>query len=96
VKHLYEYNEDFGRMGTLTGRLLLTKNEYQDLLSKEFHADDVLGKHSEIDCELTVDNLKLLTDDETFLALAEKLGIDLECGFDPRCYIDDEEVDEEE
>jgi hypothetical protein len=92
---LYQYHEDFGRCGSLTGRLLLTDEEYQGLLGKTFVAYDVLGKHSEIESELTAENLTLVTDDAVFINRAEELGVDLETGFDPRCYMEDEEIEED-
>ena len=91
IKKLYQYQEDFGRMGTLTGRILLDDEEYNDLLDRSGTAQDVLGKHSEIDIEITPETLKLVTDDHDFLRRSEELKVDLECGFDPRGYLDEDE-----
>lgn len=95
VKNLYQYEEDFGRMGTLTGRILLSADERAALEGASGCVFDVLGKHSEVSIEINPETLTLVTDDQSFLALAAKLGVNLECGFDPRCYLDEKELDED-
>jgi hypothetical protein len=95
VKKLYQYEEDFGRMGCLTGRLLLSDEERAALEGQSGYADDVLGKHSEVEIEINPETLTLVTADAAFLARAAELGVDLECGFDPRGFLNEEEIDED-
>lgn len=95
-KKLYEYYEDFGRMGSLSGRMLLTDAERDELEGASGYAYDVLGKHSEIEITLDDETLRLVTDDQIFLERAQTLGVSLESGFDPREYLPEEDDLEEE
>jgi hypothetical protein len=52
----------------------------------------VLGKHSEVILTLDEDNITEVTDDEKFIELFEKYG--LENGYNPFDYYDEQEEDE--
>jgi hypothetical protein len=88
---LYRFHLDISRMGTLHGTFFMEPEEYADILGCSGYACDVLGKHSEIDFTLTDENLTLVTDDAQFLQRAKELGVDLESGFDPRDYLEEDE-----
>lgn len=82
MRKLYEYLENFGRMGTLSGRMLLTDEEHAGLLGKSIWVGDELGKHSEVEVTFSNETVRLVTDNQEFLAMAEKLGVSLHSGFD--------------
>jgi hypothetical protein len=92
---LYEYCESFGRMGVLTGRILLSDEDRASLEGATGIVDEALGKHSEVEIILNDKTLTVVTDDQAFLARATELGINLECGFDPRNYLNEVEIDED-
>jgi hypothetical protein len=81
MEKLYEYSEDFGRIGTLSGRMLLTDEAHDQLLGKSAWASEYLGKHSEVEVNFTADTVRLITDNQEFLETAKKLGVRLDSGF---------------
>lgn len=78
---LYEYSEYFGRMGTLSGRMILTDGQHAKLLGKSAWASEYLGKNSEVEVHFTTETVRLITDNQEFLETAKKLGIRLDSGF---------------
>jgi len=83
---LYEFKANFGRMGSLNGRFFLDEEIealLPELYGKSIDFGEVLGKHSEVVFDLKPEHLKLVTDDQAFLAKAEELGISLAHGYDP-------------
>lgn len=45
---MYKYNQDYGRMGSLSGVFLADEKDLAWFMGAEVWADDVLGKHSEV------------------------------------------------
>lgn len=45
---MYRYDQDYGRMGSLSGVFLADEKDLAWFMGAEVWADDVLGKHSEV------------------------------------------------
>lgn len=90
TKTLYEFYQDCGHMGSVEGRFFATPEEIEACLGKTAYFGDILGKHSDVAVGLRAENFKVLTDDSTFIALAEKLNIDLNSGYNPLEYLEGE------
>jgi hypothetical protein len=85
-KKLMEFDVYCGRMGSLEGRFILDDAEQAELdalMGKEIYFGEVLGKHSEVIIKLEPAYIKVVTDNESFLNEAARLGISLAHGFDP-------------
>ena len=48
MKGLYHFLWDCGKMGVISGMFIATSKEVKNLIGKELHFGDVLGKHSDI------------------------------------------------
>ncbi len=99
MKKIYKFAADFGRMGDLEGVFVSTDEELEELYGQEIYFGEVLGKHSEVVLTLEAEHITEVTDDEKFIELFEKYG--LENGFNPFDYhteedaYDDEDEDDE-
>ena len=86
MKNLYLMSLDFGRMGELEGKFFATPEEIKALIGKDIYFGEVLGKHSEVECRIDKEDIKLITDNQEFLQMAEDLNIDISSGYDPLEY----------
>ena len=91
MKNLYSFYWDCGRQGEVEGRFLATKEEVNNAIGKEIYFGEILGKHSEIYGKLEKNEIKIITDNQDFLKMAEDLEINLSSGFNPLSYIQEEE-----
>lgn len=92
TKHIYRFSQDFRRMGSLNGVFVSTPHEIEKILGKTVYFGEVLGKHSDVECEIGSDNIAILTSDADFIEKFEELG--MSNGFNPLDYV--EESDDEE
>lgn len=98
MKQLMRINFDYGRMGELNGQWVCTSKQWRNFV-KEYKNEtiylyDYLGKHSQIDINVGHLNQKveIVTDNQDFLNMAEKLNINLNsgwCPFDHEDELDD-------
>ena len=87
---LVEFNEDYGRMGELSGVFLTTKKALEEAKGQDVHLGEVLGKHSHIEALLSDDNLEIVCEDQKFLEqLKMLLGRNFQAGINPLDYIDE-------
>lgn len=99
-KAIYKLDWDFGRMGSLEGVFVADSDDIKNLLKDkpEIYFGEVLGKHSEIIGVVKKEHLTKITDDEKFIELFEKYG--LENGYNPFDYLnesdDDDDSDEDD
>ncbi len=89
MKKLFKFHWDCGRMGDLDGAFVATQEEVDAIIGKEVYFGEILGKHSDIHGDLEKDNFTVLTDDQDFIAKAEKFGL-VPMGHHPLAYIDEE------
>lgn len=92
MKGIYKFDADFGRMGDLTGVLVSTAEDIDNLVGKRVYFGEVLGKHSDVSLDVEHDNFTLVTEDEKFIELFEQYG--LENGYNPFDYDLEEEEEE--
>lgn len=91
MKKLYKFYEDFGQMGSLEGIFVEDDKFMHDkIFGGIIYFGEVLGKHSDIFCDITEDNCKVLTDDEKFIDMAIEYGI-VPVGHNPVDYYFEEE-----
>ena len=91
MKKIYEFYEDFGRMGDLSSIFVVDSETVEKVMDKEIYFGEVLGKHSEIYTVLCDDNLSVRTDDQQFIAEFERIfGENFSTGHSPLdyCYCD--------
>lgn len=93
MKKLWKMAIDCGRQGSLSGVFVATQGEIDGLMGREVYFGEVLGKHSEVVIDFAPEDVKLLTDDQDFIAKAEEYGM-ASVGLNPFHYI--EMMDEEE
>jgi len=78
---LVKYKEDFGRMGDLEG-LFITTSEMLARMKEagEIYLGEVLGKHSDIEAELSDKTLKIVSADQDFIEKLKEV-FDVNFGF---------------
>lgn len=84
MKTLYRFSSDF-YYGRVEGVFIADDTEVAAALGKEASFGSILGKHSEVDIEITAENTKALTSDPNVLAIVEQHG--LTSGRNPLDYI---------
>ena len=96
MKRLVEYVGYAGRMGEITGRFVADDAAWarlQDLIKSgdEVYFGEVLGKHSEVVMSIEEGDIKIITANQEWLAMASKYGIDLDTGYNPLDYCEEDE-----
>jgi hypothetical protein len=61
----YEYFQDFGRMGSLSGVFLADADDLEWFMGAEIWDHDILGKHSEIQVCFNSDTIRVLDGNES-------------------------------
>lgn len=93
TKALYRFNQDFGRMGELNGVFIEEAERVIEVTEgdTEYVAcfGEVLGKHSDVYCVITPDNVTFITDDDTTIQVV--LEHDLQSGYNPFDYLQDDD-----
>jgi len=94
-KKLYTFYLDWGRMGDLEGLFIAEEQDVKDIIGKSVYFGEVLGKHSEVEDEMTEDMFEAIDVPESVIAvLEEKLGTNIS-GYNPLEYYEEEDEDEE-
>ena len=89
-KVLVKYNQDFGRMGSLDGLFICTKEDLESLNGKDVYFGEVLGKHSEVYTGDTYKYCKIVPTQHGDIKVLERLlGEGTISGFNPFDYIED-------
>ena len=70
-KALFRLVESFGRMGTYEALFVDELEMYEKYKDKKVYLGEALGKHSEIDVELS--NLEIVSQDQEFINKIEKV-----------------------
>lgn len=85
-KAIYKFTGDCGRMGTLEGVLISTKERVDKLIESEIsvYFGEVLGKHSEICGRIEKDEMVFVSDNEETIKVVEEHV--LTSGFNPFNY----------
>lgn len=72
---VYRYEEDFGRMGCLTGVFIANRSDVAVAMGKQVHLGEVLGKHSDIWAEITAETVTMISEDPTLVDTIQKFGL---------------------
>lgn len=86
-KAIFKFKADFNRNGSLEGVFISTKEKVDVLINNIVTVDfgEVLGKHSDVHCDITNENLVFVSDNEKIVELFEQH--DLESGYNPFNYM---------
>lgn len=94
MKKLYKFHWDCGRQGDLEGVFIATEKKVSESIGKNAYFGEALGKHSEVYGFLEVGDFSVLSDDQTLieklLSISNFQGGTIN-GWNPLCYIDEEE-----
>lgn len=97
MKVIAEFYQDCGRMGDLSGMFVCEKEQLEKLYGHTVYFGEVLGKHSDVELDMTEKNLSIKTDDQDFIAkFIEIMGDGTISGYNPLDYIDEDELNEDE
>lgn len=86
-KAIFKFKADFNRNGSLEGVFISTKEKVDILINGIVTVDfgEVLGKHSDVHCDITNKNLVFVCDNEEIVELFERHK--LESGYNPFEYM---------
>lgn len=87
TRGIYKFEKDFGRRGGLDGIFVADSEHVQKAYGETAYFGEVLGKHSEVYCEVDEDDLALISDDPSDVKVFDRLG--LSSGYNPLDYISD-------
>lgn len=96
-KGLYEFFEDCGKMGEISGLFIADSEDVVKAFGRTIYMGDVLGKHSEIDIDLSAENVKLLSNDIDKIEWLQNevfSGETTLSGYNPLDYLDDYEEED--
>ncbi len=72
---IYRFLHDCGRMGTVSGIFVASKNDVNRLYGQTVFFGEVLGKHSNTSAEITEDNLMLVDDRYDHVCMFTELNL---------------------
>ena len=92
---IYEFYKEFGRMGELAGLFFANDTDIKDLTEKdiEVYFGEVLGKHSEVFCNIDPEDIELRTEDSDFIEAFKKIfGTEYNSisGINPFAYLEED------
>lgn len=83
MRKLYSFELDWGRMGSLDGLFIAEEQDVKDIIGKSVYFGEALGKHSEVEDEMTEDMFEAIDLPEEVLSILEdKVGTTLS-GYNP-------------
>lgn len=94
VKLLVKFYQDFGRSGELEGLFVVNKDQYDRAIADQPSAyfGEALGKHSEVECVLSEENLTIQDADQPFITrLVRIAGSETISGYNPFDYLADDD-----
>ncbi len=87
-KYLWKFGWDCGRIGEVEGLFVTTQEEIEQNIGKRVYFGEILGKHSDIQGTLDMEDLeKMDLDSETVERVTKLLG-ETWSGYNPLDYID--------
>ena len=94
---LWDFYVDCGRIGSLEGLFVATKEDVAKLIGKTVDFGECLGKHSDVEVDIEEHEIKLVSEDEEkIMWLIGLMNGRTISGFNPFDYIEPEELEEEE
>jgi len=94
MKYLYKFYENCGRMGSLDGIFVADEKDIEKMIGKNVYLGEVLGKHSDVDIDITDKSFtKQELDSETIEKVCKLLG-ETWSGYNPiAIYKENREID---
>lgn len=89
MRAIYKFFYDCGREGILEGIFTEESENVSSIYGETINFGEVLGKHSDIICEIDIGDINLITNDKNAVEMFEKYQ--LETGYNPFVYLSDEE-----
>jgi len=88
MKVLAKFYWDCGRNGDLDGLFIADKEDIESAVGKDVYFGEVLGKHSEIYGVIAVDDITIVSEDQTVVDVLSYIfeGGEIS-GFNPLAYI---------
>jgi len=84
MRKLYKYELDCGRMGVVDGLFIADEDEVNEAMGKYVYFGEILGKHSDIGCDLQESQLTVKSDDPGFVERLEAvIGSETISGYNP-------------
>jgi hypothetical protein len=90
---IYKFCKNFGRKGYLDGIFVADSEDVQRAHGETAYFGDVLGKHSEVYCEVDEDDLVLISDNPSDVEVFNRLYLSV--GYNPLDYISDTDDEDE-
>ena len=86
ILKLYQFHWECGRQGDVEGIFAATEEEVEKAIGKHVYFGEILGKHSEISGDLSIDDLTVLTDDQEFIKKALEYNL-VPSGYNPLGFL---------
>lgn len=86
TKGVYSFFQYYGRFGSLEGIFVEDEEKVESLYGKQVYSGELLGKHSDVVCDISRDNLTLVTNDPSAVEVLERYNINV--GYNPFDYVD--------
>lgn len=83
-ERVYKWYSCFGRSGSLEGIFVATEAAVKAVIGKRAHFGEVLGKHSDVSCDLMEAGFQVLSEDSAIVAFIHEHG---PFGLNPLDYI---------
>jgi hypothetical protein len=94
MQGVYRFKFDAGRNGTLHGLFVAEDDDVKAIIGRDAYFGEVLGKHSEVQGPIEEGDIKLITQDQDFVAKFIEYGC--ATGYSPWDGLQDEESEDEE
>ena len=92
MKKLYKFIYDYGRHGMLHGLFIADEESVKQAVGKHVYFGEVLGKHSEVQGDLTERDFLIQSEDQELIQkLLDVFEKPTLCGYNPLHYISGEE-----
>ena len=84
---LYRFHWDVGDRGDIASVFVADDEKVSAAIGKTVYFGEVLGKHSDITGTLEENDLKILSEDQTFILKAQECGL-VPLGYNPLNYME--------
>ncbi len=86
MRKIFRFYVDCGRNGEIEGVFTADQTEVDQIMGETIFLDEVLGKHSHVEVEIT-DEITVISDDEDFVSKFEEImGSGSISGINPLSY----------
>ena len=94
MKGIYRFGLDYGRMGEIDAVFVVDSDDIKKIDGETIYFGEILGKHSDVECEVSAEHFELISDKPEEVEMFERLQ--LQCGHSPFDHWDQEEDESDE